>query len=423
MSREKMSTDDPEDLMRVRVALLQAYRDRAVLSRKILEPDRPPYGSMDPTLSADESALLASVGSPEQWFESERRALMASVEEAYALGLDATAISLANSLPTYFVIRGTWNEWSGSYEIAIRAAERSRDLVGLGYLLQGLANVQRTKGQGTGAALLERSLATFVDAGDVVGQAYVMNDIGLIRMYEGRWSDADEALQNSERELIACGHLIMALQPRRNHAVSLLERGNAVQAARELQAVCDEMGERGDVRWRAYSLADLGKAHRLLGNFDIAVERLNSAIGIMLDIGDSRWAAVTRIRLGDVYRSADRPAEADVEYIGAAELFTELADPVWGARALVSRALVAIDEMRLDEAMALCDAGRETFMALSSKEDECWSLVVQSRIHAAVGTAEAASTALGVARSLAGELGRGDDFVDQLLTDTGPDVR
>jgi hypothetical protein len=71
----------------------------------------------------------------------------------------------------------------------------------------------------------------------------------------------------------------------------------------------------------------------------------------MNNIGDLRWAAVTRIRLGDVYRSATQSAEADVEYMKAAELFNELADPVWGARALASRALVAIDESCLDKAM------------------------------------------------------------------------
>ena len=423
MSREKMSAEDPEELLKVRTALLVAYRDRSVLSRKILEPDRPPYGRMDPNLSEDESALLADIGSPERWLELEKNALMALVGEAYELGFDDIAISIANSLPTYFVIRGTWNDWSAAYETAIKAAERSRDLIGLGYLLQGLANVQRTKGQGTGIASLERSLASFAEAGDEEGQGYVMNDIGLIAMYEGRWSDCDDALQESERRLIASGHLIMALQPQRNHAISLLERGDASQAARELERVCDEMGKRGDVRWRAYSLADLGKAYRVLGNAEAAAERLRNGIDIMNSIGDFRWAAVTRIRLGDVYRSAAQPTEADVEYLKAAKLFKELTDPVWGARALISRALVALDEGYLDKAMALCNSGRETFIALSSKVDESWSLAVQSRIYASMGSEDEAVAALGAARTLARELGREDHFVDQFLTDTGPDVR
>ena len=189
----------------------------------------------DPNLSEEESALIADIGSPERWLELEKSTLMALVEEAYELGFDDIAISIANSLPTYFVIRGTWNDWSSAYETAIKAAERSRDLIGLGYLLQGLANVQRTLGQGTGATSLERSLATFIEAGDEEGLGYILNDIGLVAMYEGRWSDCDDALQESERKLMASGHLIMALQPRRNHAISLLERGDASQAAHELR--------------------------------------------------------------------------------------------------------------------------------------------------------------------------------------------
>jgi hypothetical protein len=143
----------------------------------------------------------------------------------------------------------------------------------------------------------------------------------------------------------------------------------------------------------------------------------------MNNIGDLRWAAVTRIRLGDIYRSATQSAEADVEYMKAAELFNELADSVWGARALVSRALVAIDESCLDKAMILCNTGRQAFIALSSKVNECWSLVVQSRIYASMGSEEEAGVALSAARSIARELGREDNFVDQFLTDAGPDVR
>jgi hypothetical protein len=80
------------------------------------------------------------------------------VEVAYALDLDDIAVAIANSLPTYFIIRGTWNEWLGAYSTGILAAERCGDLVGKGYLLQGRANIERTMGQGTGAASLHSLL-------------------------------------------------------------------------------------------------------------------------------------------------------------------------------------------------------------------------------------------------------------------------
>jgi tetratricopeptide (TPR) repeat protein/pimeloyl-ACP methyl ester carboxylesterase len=423
MSREKVSAEDPNNLRSTKRAVLLAYRDRAVLSRKVLELDRPPYGTMDTRLSSEEAALLAEMGSPERWLEAEKSALMAAVAQAYELGFDEIAVSIANSLPTYFVIRGTWNEWSSAYEIAIKAAERSRDLTGLGYLLQGLANIERTKGQGTGLPSLERSLAVFEEAGDEVGQAYVMNDIGLVYMYEGRWSESDEALRDSEQRLAASGHLVMALQPRRNRAISFLENGDARTAAGELEQVCEKMNEYGDVRWRAYSLADLGKAYRLLGQLNRAAERLRSAIEVMLSLGDYRWAAVTRIRLGDVYRSTSQSAEARTQYSAAAELFTELADPLWGARTLISKALVDIDESDFDNAMDLYEQAQQVFISLNSEVDMCWAFVVQSRIYAAMGSEPDSATALVRARDLSRRLGRDETFVEQLLTDTGPDVR
>lgn len=421
MSNE-MLPEDARDVLRVRTALLQEYKDRVVLCRKVLEPDRPPHG-LDRDLSQKELTLLDEIEQPERWFELEKSALIQAVEDAYELNLDEIAVSIANSLPTYFIIRGTWNEWRAAYATAVRAAERCGDLVGQGYLLQGLANVERTMGQGTGAATLERSFACFLSTDDKIGQAYVLNDIGLVRMYEGQWAEAERALWESEQELVTMGHTLMALQPRRNYAISLMERGETAQAALELERVAESMDRKGDARWRAYTLADLGKAYRIIGDLNTAAERLNTAIDEMLRIGDFRWAAVTRIRLGDVYRSAAHPIEAETQYLLAGNQFEELGDVLWSARVLVSRASLSVDIGRPAEGVDLCVSGRQIFSALTFREDECWSLVVQSRVEAALGLKEESAASIEAARRVAAVIGRGDELVHQFLDDAGPDVR
>jgi MinD-like ATPase involved in chromosome partitioning or flagellar assembly len=94
-----------------------------------------------------------------------------------------------------------------------------------------------------------------------------------------------------------------------------------------------------------------------------------------------------------------------------------------GKTALISTALVDIDEGDLDNAMDLYEQAQQVFITLNSEMDVSWAFVVQSRIYAAMGSELDAATALAKARDLARELGRDETFIEQLLTDTGPDVR
>jgi tetratricopeptide (TPR) repeat protein/pimeloyl-ACP methyl ester carboxylesterase len=403
--------------------MVRGYLTRAALIRKVLELDRPPFGNVHSSLTTDEETLLREIGDPENWFERERNELIAAVKTAAEHGLYAMAIGLANTLPTYFIIRGTWNEWGECYEVAIRCAEESGDNAGRGYLLQGLANINRTKGLGTGIELIERSSEAFEQAGEPLGRAYVMNDIGLIRMYEGRWSESEDLLLQSATELRALGHPVMALQPLRNHAISMLERGMVREAAFELSSVCGEMRRLGDVRWWAYSQADLGKALMLLGETDSAMASLRSSIETMMSLGDLRWTAATRIRLGDLLRAMGHPDEANREYAEALRVFSNQSDSLWASRAAVSLAMAALDMGNYAEAKELCDQAMESFVTLEARVDQCRCWVGLHRIHDAMGTMDSSVNDMRMAEALAQELGRGPELIQGFLDDTGVDVR
>ncbi len=421
LAEEWMELNEDSAKKRLRIQLLDAYRERAIVCRKALEPDRPPYG-LDPINQA-EADLLRPIGDPEKWLETERHALIRAVEFTSQNDLLDYAVDLANALPTYFIIRGTWNEWADTYDLAVAAAEHSGNQQGLGYILQGLANIRRTIGCGTGADLLERSLNCFTDIGDEIGEAYLLNDVGLVRMYEGRWREAESALLESERRLSAAGHRIMALQPRRNRAIVSLERGETASAAHDLQAVAAEMGKFGDVRWQAYSLADLGKAYRILGEEHRAVRTIRQSIELMVAIGDKRWAAATRIRLGDTLRTMGAWEEAGGEYDRAIDQFIDLEDPLWAARAALGKALAEACVQHFQEGLYLCNEARKVFARLSSRVDECISIATQARILQLYGRQKEGDLFVNEARQIATELGRSDDYVDRVMSDEGPDVR
>jgi hypothetical protein len=74
----------------------------------------------------------------------------------------------------------------------------------------------------------------------------------------------------------------------------------------------------------------------------------------------------------------------------------------------VDPGLVAGELGRLDDAVRLCLAGRDTFAALTSRPDEYWSLVVHARVMIAAGLDGDAQSSMDAARDLAREIGRED---------------
>jgi hypothetical protein len=90
---------------------------------------------------------------------------------------------------------------------------------------------------------------------------------------------------------------------------------------------------------------------------------------------------------------------------------------------LISTALIDIDEGDLDNAVDLYEQAQQVFITLNSEVDVSLAFVVQSRIYAAMGSELNAATALTKARDLARGMGRDETFIEQLLADTGPDVR
>ena len=421
-ARERIAVEGGQEEMPVVTELLiNSYASRARECRRILEPERPPFGGS--AFGSDGGEVQPqSIADSERWLEREHANLVTIMSFAADKGLTRALIDIANSLPTYFIIRGTWNDWHAGLMLATRAAEATGDQIALGYSLQALANVERTLGYGTGRALIERSYRCFSDANDLEGQAYTLNDVGLVEMYDGEWTDSIGHLEQSEALLNQIGNDYLALHPMRNRGIAYLEMGHVLQAISQLERVAYGFSTKGDGRWRAFTLGDLGKAYRLAGRTDEAESSLRESISLLVVLHETRWCAATKIRYGDLMRATGKTTRAREVYREAIDAFEALSDPLWAARALGGMSLADADAGYLDNARSELDRSLVTFRRFGSEADECWAQVCRFRVLHDTDTA-AANDALAHANRIAVAMGYDSTYVQRLLTDAGPDVR
>jgi tetratricopeptide (TPR) repeat protein/pimeloyl-ACP methyl ester carboxylesterase len=421
-ARERTAAEDiQENVQAVTELLFNAYASRARKCRHILEPERPPFRGKiaDPN---EEQFHMADVADAEQWLEREHVSLVKIMSAAGEKSIAGALIDIANSLPTYFIIRGTWNDWHAGLQLAARSAEYASDLISLGYCLQALANVERTLGHDTGRALLERSYECFSEAEDLEGQAYLMNDVGLVEMYDGEWDNSLRHLQRSEDLLRQIGNEHLALNPLRNRGITYLEKGDISRAIPLLEGAAAGFSSNSDNRWLAFTLGDLGKAYRLAGRREEAESSLNESISLLTSLGEARWCAATKIRYGDLLRVTGKSARALTAYQEAMDAFESLADPLWTARALVGIALINAAAGSLDASLSQLDRSRATFRQFRFESDECWTLVCRFRVLQETDHA-AADQVLADAHRIANAMGYASTYVERLLADAGPDVR
>jgi tetratricopeptide (TPR) repeat protein len=418
-ARQRVAVENmAEEVPTVSEAALEGYASRAQQCRRMLEPERPPTGGASSHDVEPDQAAEA-----ESWLRREHGNLIAMMNFAAERSFPRELVAIANSLPTFFIIRGTWNDWEPGMQAAARAAESTNDLVSLGYCLQALANLERTLARGTGRALIERSLDCFTRAADVEGRAYVLNDLGLVKMYDREWTAAINALRESEELLTQLSNLHLALHPVRNTGITLLESGEVEEGILVLERAAAGFAARSDRRWEAFTLGDLGKAYRLVGRVHDAEESFTRAVGLLGELGEDRWAAVTKLRYADLLRTEGRNVEAIAAGQASERTFKALGDPLWAARAATGAALAEAAAGHAVEALARVEEAVSVFRRFDFPPDECWALVSISRIARLVGDVEAAARAYREAEGVAAEMDVGAGYLHRLVADAGPDVR
>jgi tetratricopeptide (TPR) repeat protein len=292
----------------------------------LLFPGHPGAGTPAPLLPGVSVTDFAGPDEAMAWFTAERPALLAGLRLAAELGLDRQLCHLARALFVFLHRRGRWHERAETQRAAVAAAHRLGDpaeetfahrnlagaLADLGHFDDAHRNLdialERSRADPAGQAwthyhrdlvyvtqgreaealsAARRAHALFEEAGDEVGRAVALTDLGW---YHGRLGDHELGLELCEQALIL--HQKLGNRPHEGHAWWCLaeihfRRGDPAAALPCHRQALDLFREVGDLYAEASTLAHLGACHHVAGERAAADEHWRQALVLLGDLDRS----------------------------------------------------------------------------------------------------------------------------------------
>ena len=321
-------------------------------------PPPRPAPALAPELRTAEEAIA--------WLGTERANLHACAGYAAAHGCLVHAVRIPAAMSGFLHTQGHWNEAVTLGQAALTAARTARDRHGQAWTLNQLGVVQMLTGDYPAAtASLTRALQLSRDLGDRHGQAWALNQLGVVQWRTGDYPAAAASLTR------------------------------ALQLSRDL----------GDRHGQAWTLNDLAEAQQRTGNYPAATASLTQALELSRDLGDRRGQAWTLEGLGVVQqRTGDYPAAA-ASLTRALELFRDLGDRHGQAWTLEGLGVVQRRTGDYPAAAASLTGGLQLFRDLGDRRGQSWALHDLGVVQRRTGDYPAAAASLTRALELFRDLG------------------
>jgi DNA-binding SARP family transcriptional activator/tetratricopeptide (TPR) repeat protein len=317
------------------------------------------------------------IDEPVEWWETERRALVAAVRQAAAAGLHELCWDLALTLVSLFEVKGYFDDWRETAELGLAATKRAGNRTGeaamlysLGYLhmtqrrlaeadqcfgqalqifnaegnthgralvLRDSAIVDRLHGRSAGMlAKYEESLAMMREVGDPVGEAHVLQSLARYTI------DDDGDIERSRQYLDRALRLVQQAKYSRGEAQVMnrfaelyLSSGQIELARQALHRVLLIVRDIGDRIGEAHALYGLGVSRHREGRLDIAETTLVHALSLARRIGERFVEGKTLYALGEIDLARGRTSAGATHLAEARQLFGELDSTLWHAKTLM----------------------------------------------------------------------------------------
>jgi DNA-binding SARP family transcriptional activator len=319
------------------------------------------------------------MGNQIDWLESERRSLVSAVQLAADHGMAEACWDLALTSVTLFQLKGHFDDWRTTVEVALAASEatdnqrgRAAMLFSLGAMhaqqqnrfdeaercysvaleiferlddehghalaLRNLATLHRMR-HGTAATMAkyEVALEEMRAVGDLVGQAHILQHMAKVCIDEG---DADRARDLLEAALTRCQevrYLRGEAQVLHRFAELHLFVNQVEEAHQALNRVLLIVREIGDRIGEAHALYRLGVVRQRSGRLDNAETTLQHALSLAQQVGQRMVAGSAHYALAEIALARGQEAAGASHIDAALTRFAELGATIWQARALILR--------------------------------------------------------------------------------------
>jgi tetratricopeptide (TPR) repeat protein len=225
----------------------------------------------------------------------------------YGRGLrnsDGTNARHANELRlAYAGVRfrqGRYADCARSCRQVLHAAEAAGDRASLAHAYYLLDHAHTMLGTDEAGQYRALALPIFEELGDLVGQANVLNNLGVAASIEGRWDEAIRCYARSKQAREKVGDVVGAATADNNIGEVLLDRGEIEEAeARFRDALRIWRGANYAVGV-AVATSALGRAATRTGRFDEARSLLGEALESFQEMGAESFVAETQARLAEL---------------------------------------------------------------------------------------------------------------------------
>jgi DNA-binding SARP family transcriptional activator/tetratricopeptide (TPR) repeat protein len=341
------------------------------------------------------------VGEPIAWFERERAALVAGVQQAARTGLTDLCWNLAFAPASMFQARGYRDDWRETHEIALQAVRQAGHVRGQATILYGLGSLgidedhyDEAREQLTAAERL------FEDAGDDQSAAIVTVELAALDRLTGRLDDAVRRGQRALANLKGTGVQVDRAYVLRILARAQLDLGEHDAAMGLLAEALRLARAAGSSRHEAHILYRLGEGYLLTGEpvraveaFELGLAKAREAGSVLQEGFLLLGVGAAKIRLGDFDQARRALQHALRVAVAGGERLTE-------ARALRGLGDLALASGDPEQAVVLAARTAHTFHTLGALPDETRALALLSEAHAALGDSAAAAGASAQAAGL-----------------------
>ncbi|HZR52163.1 MAG TPA: tetratricopeptide repeat protein [Streptosporangiaceae bacterium] len=253
-----------------------------------------------------------------EWLDTELPEVLAAARFAVDQGLPAVAWQLADAMWPFFLYQGRYTERLELDRLGVAAAREDGDQLGEAKMLNRLGLAVMNLGQLDDAdTYFRQALSMWERMGNDYRVAGSLRRLGFVA---GARGSPGEAIDWFTRALAT----YRVLDAPRKIALTLSDLGDALTSAGRPAEALTALAEAGsllsdisDSYNQARVLTQLGRAHEQAGDLVTAADHLQQAVRSMRDIGSPQGEAEALAALGGLAERSGRPAEARRHYAAA----------------------------------------------------------------------------------------------------------
>ncbi len=273
-------------------------------------------------------------------------------------------------------------EWAHRAEALAKEFDDDKMLAHASYLLMIGYGVLRRPEVAEYRAL---PLQLFDRLGDLVGQANVLNNLGVDAKDESRWAEARDYYERSRLAREEVGDVIGAATATNNIAEILSDQGHLDEAERLFDQALRAWRRSGYEVGVAVATSYLGRLHARRGEFDIARQMLAEAVERFEKIGASHFVLETKTFQLECEVLAGNGREAAAAAGPVFELADEIGDPLLEAMLLRSKAWAHFVTGEYEQAEELADRCLAIGESIGCDYEVALTLIMRGQVRAATG--------------------------------------